>query len=235
LEIVQERVEMADWRLVRGNHEDYVLNHTRPDAPRSGPEFEFLRSSYWTYQALNGHIPYLEAMPFQREIVGPDGRIVRAVHASMQANNIGVYQWTTDEELREMVAPAPAVLTVGHTHRPLSRVIDDTLVVNVGSVGLPFDGDRRASYARLTWDDDGRCWQADNIRLDYDWVTAEKDYFTTNYMEDAGPLADLMLREFLRAEGHLHNWGEKYVPDVLSGEITMLQSVTWYMKEMGLV
>ena len=191
LEIVQEMVETADWRLVRGNHEDYVLNHTRPDAPRTGPEFEFLRSSYWTYQALNGHIPYLEAMPFQQEIVGPDGQIVRAVHASMQANNIGVYHSTTDEELREMVIPPPAVLAVGHTHRPLIRMIDETLVVNAGAVGLPFDGDRRASYAQLTWDEDRGGWRAEKIRLEYDYLTAEKDYFDTNYMEDAGPLAEI--------------------------------------------
>ena len=50
LEIVQERVETEGWQLVRGNHEDYVLNHTSPDAPRRGPVFEFLRSSYWTFQ-----------------------------------------------------------------------------------------------------------------------------------------------------------------------------------------
>ncbi len=234
LEIVQEQVETADWRLVRGNHEDYVLNHTRPDAPRSGPEFEFLRSSYWTYQVLNGHIPYLEAMPFQQEIVGPDGRIVRAVHASMKANNIGVYKWTTDDELRELIMPPPAVLAVGHTHRPLIRMVDETLVINAGSVGLPFDGDRRASYARLTWNDDEERWQAENVRLDYDYETAEKDYFDTNYMEDAGPLAELMITEFRNAEGHLHRWGD-YVPAVLRGEITMGESVQSYMKENGLL
>jgi predicted phosphodiesterase len=234
LEIVQEKEETADWRIVKGNHEDYVLVHTKPDAPRSGHEFEFLRSTYWTYQQLNGHIPYLEAMPFQREIIGPDGRIVRAVHASMKANNVGVYDSTTDEELREIITPAPTLLAVGHTHRPLIREVDETIVVNAGSVGLPFDGDRRASYARLTWDTDDRRWQPRIVRLDYDWKTAENDYFDTNYMEEAGPLAELMLREFRRAEGHLHRWGEKYVPDVLSGDITMRQSVDWYMAEMGL-
>jgi predicted phosphodiesterase len=219
---------------VRGNHEDYVLNHTLPEAPSSGPEFEFLRSSYWTFQALNGHIPYLEAMPFQAEIEGPDGRIVRAVHASMLANNIGVYEWTTEEELRELVVPPPALLAVGHTHRPLIREVDDTIVVNAGSVGLPFDGDRRASYARLTWEGETKRWQPQIVRLDYDWETAEKDYFDTNYMKEAGPLTELMLREFRRAEGLLHRWGKKYISQVLSGEITMSQSVEDYMKEMGL-
>lgn len=235
LEIVHERVETDGWQLVRGNHEDYVLNHTRPDAPRSGPMFDFLQSSYWTYNKLNGHIHYLEAMPFQREIIGPDGRIVRAVHASMPANNIGIYEWTTDEQLREMVEPAPAVLAVGHTHRALIRKIDNTLVINAGSVGLPFDGDRRASYARLEWDDDRTDWQAHIVRLDFDYEQAEKDYYDTNYLEGAGPLAYLMLSEFKQAEGHLHRWGEKYVEAILNGEITMYDSVKWYMEANGLL
>jgi predicted phosphodiesterase len=230
LEIVQERVERDGWQLVRGNHEDYVLNHTKPDAHRSGPMFEFLQSSYWTFNSLNGHIPYIGAMPFQREIVGPDGRIVRAVHASMLANNIGIYEWTTDEQLREMVEPAPAVLAVGHTHIPLIREIDDTLVINAGSVGLPFDGDRRVSYARLEWDDDKAGWQAQIVRLDFDYDQAEQDYYDTNYLEGAGPLAHLMLYEFKRAEGHLHRWMDKYVEIILKGEITMYDSVKWYME-----
>lgn len=234
LELVQERVEKEGWQLVRGNHEDYILQHTRPDTPRSGPVSEYLQSSYWTYQQLNGHIPYLESMPFQQQLFGPDGREVRAVHASMLANNIGIYTSATDDELREMAAPPPAVLAVGHTHQPLIRRIDDTLVINAGSVGLPFDGDRRASYARLEWDRDNKEWQAQIIRLVFDFAAAEKDYYRTNYLEEAGPLTHLMLTEFRHARGHLNRWHNAYASSVLSGEITMLDSVQRYMESADL-
>lgn len=234
LEIVQERVETEGWQIVRGNHEDYVLEHTRPDAPRSGPKFEFLQSSYWTYQQLNGHIPSLEAMPFQREIVGPDGRIVRAVHASMAANNVGIFPKTTDEALRELIQPAPAVLAVGHTHCALIRDIDDTLVINAGSVGLPFDGDRRVGYARLEWDDERQGWTAEIVRLDYDYARAEKEYFDANYMAGAGPIAYIMLSEFQQARSHLHLWGRAYMEDILSGEISMYDSVKAYLESNGI-
>lgn len=230
LEIVQERVETDGWRLVRGNHEDYVLRHIRPDVPRSGPEYEFLRASRWTYNQLNGHMAYLEAMPFQQTITGPDGREVRAVHASMLANNIGIYTGTSEDELREMVAPAPAVLAVGHTHQPLIRRIDETLVINAGSIGMPFDGDRRASYARLEWDSATNDWQAQIIRLHFDYAAAEKDYYQTDYLEGSGPLAHLMLVEFQQARGHLNRWHKTYVPAILSGEISMAESVKGYME-----
>jgi predicted phosphodiesterase len=235
LEIVQERVEKQGWRLVRGNHEDYVLRHSLPEAPRSGPAFEFFRSSYWTFAQLNGHIPYLESMPFQQHLWGPDGREIRTVHASMLANNIGIYTSATDDELREMVAPPPAVLVVGHTHSPLIRSIDNTLVVNIGSVGLPFDGDRRAGYGRLQWNPEIESWDAQIVRLPFDYAAAEKAYHQDNYLEEAGPLTRLMLAEFRHARGHLHHWHRSFAADILSGELTMFDSVQTYMKRTGLL
>ena len=39
------------------------------------------------------------------------------------------------------------VVCVGHTHQPYVLEVGDKLVINPGSVGLPRDGDPRASYA----------------------------------------------------------------------------------------
>jgi putative phosphoesterase len=43
------------------------------------------------------------------------------------------------------------IVVFGHTHRPTVRVLDRQirLVINTGSVGLPYDGDPRASYLLL--------------------------------------------------------------------------------------
>ena len=38
---------------------------------------------------------------------------------------------------------------MGHTHQPYILEVDDKLVINPGSVGLPRDGDPRAAYAIL--------------------------------------------------------------------------------------
>ena len=45
--------------------------------------------------------------------------------------------------------PRPDVLVGGHTHVPFVRTVDGMLVVNAGTVGRPFDGDPRASWALL--------------------------------------------------------------------------------------
>ena len=43
-----------------------------------------------------------------------------------------------------------AAVFSGHTHQPLFREFGDRLVCNVGSAGMPLDGDSRASWAFLT-------------------------------------------------------------------------------------
>jgi putative phosphoesterase len=49
---------------------------------------------------------------------------------------------------REMLAGATQeVIVFGHSHLQFERELDGRLLVNPGSVGLPFDGDHRAAYA----------------------------------------------------------------------------------------
>ena len=227
LSFVQQRQHSNGWLVVRGNHEDYVLDQARTDAPRSGPHFEISRNAFWTYQKLNGQIDSLQTMPFQISIPGPANSEIRVVHASMRNNRDGIYPESSDAELRIKIAPGPAVLCVGHTHRPLIRQVDESLVVNVGSVGIPFDGDRRACYAQVTRKN--LLWQAKIIRLDYDRAKTEQDYFSSGFISGAGPMASLMLVEFRQSRSHIHRLIYTYEEAIVSGEITMVDAVNRYL------
>jgi putative phosphoesterase len=227
LELVEGKQISAGWLTVRGNHEDYVLSQARLDRPRSGPEQEIALFSLWTYRQLNGQVTSLRDMPFQVSVGSETTGEVRIVHASMRGNRQGIYPETTDAELRQRIAPPPTVLVVGHTHRPLVRWQDDTLVVNVGSVGLPFDGDDRAAYGRLTYHH-GR-WQAQIVRLTYDKNRAEMAFFETGFIPQAGDLARIILVELRQARSHIFSWIEQYQPAVLARKITVGDAVTAYL------
>jgi diadenosine tetraphosphatase ApaH/serine/threonine PP2A family protein phosphatase len=56
------------------------------------------------------------------------------------------------------------IIVYGHTHKPYTKLVDDVLFVNAGSVGKPKDGDWRACYAIL--DTLGRA--AEFVRVEYD-------------------------------------------------------------------
>jgi len=227
LRFVQDKQQSHGWLTVRGNHEDYVISCGKPDAPKCGPEYDIIRTGYWTYQQLNGNVAALRAMPFQRSLPAPNGSEARITHASMRGNRDGIYPETTDDELRRQIQPPPFLLCVGHTHRSLVRQIDETLVVNVGATGLPFDGDPRAGYAQLTWQQGE--WNARIIRLDYDRQQTEQDFYNSGFMEESGALAPLILNEFQMARSRIYQWAEKFEAAVLAGEITIEESVEKFL------
>jgi predicted phosphodiesterase len=224
LTLVQQRVQMDGWRVVRGNHEDYVIAHSKPDAPRSGLPFEVFRSSYWTYCKLGCDTRALEAMPFSLALDCG----VRVTHASMRHIRDGIYMTTPDDALREQIGlPAPGLFCVGHTHQPLIRALDKTLVVNVGAAGMPFDGDWHPSYAQLEYRSGH--WHAEIIRLGYDRAAAVRDFELSGFLDEAGPLARVVRRELQIAQGQLHSWIHQYEKAVLAGEMTMEQSVNDFL------
>lgn len=70
-----------------------------------------------------------------------------------------------DEELRQGVTARRLIF--GHTHLPFRRTAGEVELLNPGSVGLPWDGDRRAAYALVH--PDGR---VEHRRIDYDHASA---------------------------------------------------------------
>lgn len=228
LNFINDKKKTEGWEVVRGNHEDYIIFHHRPNAPRKGRLFELYQSGYWTYQQLNCDVSLLETLPFQIKKTYPVAGEFRVTHASMLGNQKGIYNFTSDNDLRVKIHPPPAILCVGHTHRPLIRQLDHTLIVNVGSVGLPFDGDQRTTYAQITWRN--KNWNAEIIRLPYDRRKAEKDYSDSGFLSEGGPLVDLILLELRSACSQLYQWAELYRDLVLNGEISIEAAVKEYCK-----
>jgi predicted phosphodiesterase len=235
LRFVQEQQrsrEPRGWLSVVGNHEQFVIRHAHEHADPGEPQFEIRRSSYWTYQQLGRDVAALEAMPYALDLTTPDRHAsrVRIAHASMRGTRDGVYEATTDDELRDQIGtPAPAVFCVGHTHMPLVRQVNGTLVVNAGSAGLPFDHDPRASYARLTWHAHHQQWQAEIRRLVYDRAQAERDFVDSGFLEQGGPLARLILVELRESRSQLYQWTCLYEQLVLSGKLTAEESVDEFL------
>lgn len=224
LEVVCERQETDGWRVLRGNHEEFVLDCARPEAQRQGPTYEMTRFAHFALEQVDGRAAFLRTLPDLVEWPAPDGTSLRVVHASMRSNRDGVYPATPDDVLRELIKPAPAVFATGHTHRALIRHIDQTLVVNTGSVGSPFDGDRRGAYGQFTWDEDSG-WQGEVVRVQYDFSQIERAYDESGFLVEGGALAQLMLVELRRAGGLIFRWASRYEAAVLAGDMTLEQSV----------
>lgn len=228
LRFIQDKARTSGWHIIKGNHEDYVIGLAQPGTPCSGPFFETHRSTFWTHQQVKEQVSYLAALPDNQNLTGPDGRPVIITHASVRHNRDGIHTFTSDGELREKIDRTAALFCVGHTHLPLIRRLKGTLVVNVGAVGLPFDGDNRTCYGQMCWQR-GR-WSADIIRLEYDCQRAEQDFFDSGFMSDSGGLAPLILDEFRTARSHLYHWTADYQARVLNGLMSVEDSAREYMR-----
>ncbi len=233
LEAVLGRVRDPGWQVVIGNHEQYVLGqvgvqtHTPPREDPYGP-------SRWTLRQIGELHREIAGWPFSVELHGPDGSLARITHASMRHTQDPLFADTPDAVLRHVLgAPSPDVFCVGHTHVPFVRRVDRTLAINAGAVGMPFDRDPRASYAQLEWR--GGAWRTRIVRLDYDFAGAQRDYVHSGYLDEAGPIARLMLAEFrLSRGGFLFQWIQRYDEAVARGELTLEASVERFIGENGL-
>ena len=95
-------------------------------------------------------VAWLASLPTRQELAAHDALVV---HATPRGDEEVLNDETPDAEAAAMVAGVTArTLLVGHVHLQYRRPVGDVEVVNPGSVGLPFDGDRRAAWALL---DDG--------------------------------------------------------------------------------
>jgi predicted phosphodiesterase len=227
LDFVLSMQRECGWLLVLGNHEEYVIHHAQRREPVVGPLAQIWGLSRWTYEQLHCDVSALEGLPFQQSWQMPDGSEARVVHASMRGTRDGIFCETPDEVLRQQIIPPPKMLVVGHTHKPLVRTIDQTLVVNVGAVGLPFDLDPRASYAQMTWRADR--WETQIVRVDYDRARADRDFDETGFSDEAGPIAQLIRDELAQARSNLFEWSRNYEAAVVAGDLSMADSVTRFL------
>jgi predicted phosphodiesterase len=155
-------------RFVQGNTDRYLVTGRRPPqmAVENESQWERLVISLeerdanfrWTLSQLTYRwYTFLRELPFEQRVDLPGYGSVVGYHGSPLGDEVGIWSETTDEELREILHGTKCRrLLCGHTHRPLERSVDGTTVVNVGSVGLPLDGDQRAAYATLTIEN-GEC------------------------------------------------------------------------------
>jgi putative phosphoesterase len=176
---VVDRVRGMGWRGVVGNADEMLFRPEALEAFAAGSKapaalWEAVRENAAATRAALGE----ERLAWLRELPGElreDG--VALVHARpgdcWRAPGIEA----SGEELAEVYGPlGGAVAVYGHTHVPgVRRLGGGLVVVNSGSVGLPFDGDARASYAvvdgeaavirRVAYDVDGELRELEECGL----------------------------------------------------------------------
>lgn len=135
--------------VIRGNHDDKFTRFPQPGwQPNTYKKQLLLRSFEYDCENISREDQlWLSELPkqFYYEFEGVATEMYHATPDSM----IGiVYPWATLDELDTMHKHGHTQLVLhGHSHHAYVRQGRGRTIVNCGSIGLPFDGDNRASYA----------------------------------------------------------------------------------------
>jgi predicted phosphodiesterase len=150
-----ERLRTLEGDWIRGNGERWTAS------PGEAPDDEVVQGAIAACREALGAsmVGDLAALP---ESVAIDATLY--CHASPRSDVESFLPEPLDGE-RELLAGVEAArLVFGHTHLPFRRRSSEGIeLVNPGSVGMPFDGDPRASYALV-----GEAGGIEHRRVEYD-------------------------------------------------------------------
>jgi predicted phosphodiesterase len=136
---VVERIAELGCACIMGNHDTFLLDQERSRAYMDVAWFaEHLA---WCVDQLTPDLASFIAT-FQPTIEIPlcDRQTLLCFHGSPSSSTDVILAQTRPDELDSLLAPHQAtVMAGGHTHVQMLRRHKDTLLINAGSVGLPFE------------------------------------------------------------------------------------------------
>jgi putative phosphoesterase len=190
IEVLNTLQQLPNAHFLMGNTDRYLLEGTYPAAANgNGWQDKLLLSFPWTAGRLGREgVSFLKTLPPYQIIRDGDWHML-AVHGSPRSDEEGLTVETPAEDIAHMrVTSEVGVIVCGHTHVQMDRTINRIRVVNAGSIGIPFDGDPRASYAiisNLAGYGEGLT-QVKLRRVQYDVEKAVAEYYDLNH-----PAADI--------------------------------------------
>jgi predicted phosphodiesterase len=199
-EVIQKLRWLDNW-IVRGNREEYLLDFDG----KTDKHWTFLRCLYRRLD--NDTLNFITSLPAQRVLAINDVEPIRVVHGSPQSSRDMLLP-ENDPDTRQAFeragllspnySPPRSViptldeidenaLICGHTHIPWVQEHEGKLALNPGSVGLPINGDPRARYAILSWQDDH--WRTEHRALAYDTGRTRAAFQKNGLLEEGGSFA----------------------------------------------
>jgi predicted phosphodiesterase len=136
-----------------------------------------------------------------------NGRILLAFHGSPRSNREWLFSNASDQKLEEALSGFKAdVMAFGHTHIQMLRQFGNTILINPGSVGLPFQAASsfgkaqiapRADFAILDSSDSG-------VSLDFKRIPLDSEKVKQNYLSSDMPHAETFFEAWPRRIANLY-------------------------------
>ena len=199
MQVIYEMQKNYICHFIRGNREDYMLNHKKNPKER------------WTFSSASGNLLYTyenlceEDFQFYKEldiqgIYRKEGYpAFRYCHGSLTSSTELLLP---DNKNMESIMENLDVdlLVSGHTHTQESRMYGSKKLIHPGSVGIPWYYGGKSQYMILHGTDKG--WEEEFFQLEYDVDAVKKEFETSGLAEKSFYWAKLNLHDLYTGEDH---------------------------------
>ena len=159
-----KRIAGLDCACIVGNWDAWMLDGVPPCGDSDAGRKLLEMGSFWAERLDEDDLAFMRLAVPELRLEVDGGKHLLFFHGSPRSYNEPILSATPKEELMHMLGRVDApIVSVGHTHVQMLRRLPMTLIVNPGSVGLPFlewpVAEARvcpwAEYGVLDYTDDG--------------------------------------------------------------------------------
>lgn len=183
-----ELVRSLNAGVIKGNADEWVVRGVREgEVPEKALQL-MNTERQWTVEKLEqADIDYLNGLPTSIEC-NVDGTHIFGFHATPESLFEIVLPGAADQELETklMQTTDAQVYVYAHIHRPYIRYLNGKVIMNIGSVGLPFDGLAKASYGLVEIENG-------NLRTSIERVSFDIEKVVELYQKENYPNEDMMI------------------------------------------
>ncbi len=176
-----EKIRQLETEVIKGNADEWIVRGIKKgEVPDQAFKIMTQERDFGVAQLSDDDILYLKNLQEEVKLtVGP--YTIHGFHATPNSLFQNVMPDCADEIMEKnlMVDKTADIYVYAHIHKPFVRFLNGKIVMNTGSVGLPFDGVPSASYGII--EVDGKNVKAEICRVEYDVVAVVKMYETVNY------------------------------------------------------
>ncbi|MGP7818585.1 metallophosphoesterase family protein [Niallia sp. 01092] len=181
-------VRSLNTSIIKGNADEWVIRGVQKgEVPDKVLELMNLEREWIVSKLQQSDIDYLESLPTELHFEA-EGASIHAFHATPTSLFDVVLPNTDDTVIQEtlMSRTDSEVYIYAHIHKPYIRYINGKIIMNIGSVGLPFDGLTKASYGLVEIKEGSISTSIE--RVDFDQEKVIHQYTEANY-----PNAEMMI------------------------------------------
>ncbi|MGM0902159.1 MAG: metallophosphoesterase family protein [Bacillota bacterium] len=173
-------VRSLNTDVIKGNADEWVVRGVNQGEVPEQALVVMNKERDWICSQLSKEsIDYLRSLPTELNIE-VEGMKIHAYHATPESLFEVVLPSEDEETLTSKMLLKEADLYIyAHIHRPYIRYINGKCIMNIGSVGLPFDGLRKASCAIV--DIKESSFQTSIVRVGYEINQTVEQFQQSDY------------------------------------------------------